>query len=117
MRRSTKTEQSQFAINTTLVWSVAVIALVAVLAKSSDGWKGLWMKAASDAGVPAGSATGAMFAMRNMALIAQPFILGALLGAADNVAVIIIGVLCAACAGVFFLVTRDTALNVKANGR
>lgn len=99
-----------FAINTTLVWSVAVIPLVAVLCKSADAWKALWLKAADNAGIPAGGATGAMFATRSLALIAQPFIMGALLVAADNVAVILIGLLCMACAGVFFLVTRDKGL-------
>ena len=99
-----------FAINTTLVWSVAVIALVGVLCKSSYGWKAMWLKAAGDAGVPTGRATSAMFAARSLALVAQPFILGALLGAADSIAVIVIGLICAACAGLFFLVTRHTSL-------
>jgi len=99
-----------FAVNTTLAWSIAVIALVGLLCKSSEGWKVMWLKAAGEAGVPAGRATGAMFAARSLALIAQPFILGALLGATDSVAVIVIGLVCIVCAGMFFLVTRRTSL-------
>ena len=95
-----------FAVNTTLVWSVAVIALVALLCKLSDGWKAIWLQSAGEVGVPAGAATGTMFATRSLALVAQPFILGALLGVPDNVAVIVIGVLCVVCAGLFRLVTR-----------
>lgn len=99
-----------FAVNTTLLWSVAVVALVALLCKSSDGWKAMWLKSAGEVGVPAGSATGAMFATRSLALVAQPFILSALLGATDSVAVIVIGVICALCAAAFFAVTRRTTL-------
>ena len=99
-----------FAVKTTLIWSIAVVAIVGVLCKSSDGWKAMWLKAAGDAGVPAGRATGAMFAARSLALIAQPFILGALLGATDAEAVIVIGVICAACALLFFLITRRSSL-------
>ena len=96
-----------FSINTTLVWSVAVIPLVALLCKTSDGWKVMWMKAANDADVPAGQAASAMFVSRSLALVAQPFVLRALLGATDSIAVIVIGVICLACAGLFFLVTRE----------
>lgn len=99
-----------FAIKTTLVWSIAVIALVGVLCKSAEGWRAMWLKSASEADVPAGRATGAMFAVRSLALIAQPFILSALLGRTDSLAVIVIGLVCAACAGLFFLVTRNTSL-------
>lgn len=99
-----------FAINTTLVWSIAVIALVGLLCKSTDGWKAMWLKAAEAVGVPTGRATSAMFATRSLALIAQPFVLGALLGATDSVAVIVIGLICVACAGLFFLTTRHTLL-------
>ena len=99
-----------FALNTTLVWSIAVIAIVAVLCKSADGWKRMWLATAREAGVPAGRATSAMFATRSLALVAQPFILSALLGATNAVAVIVIGLICAACAGLFFLTTRRTSL-------
>ena len=99
-----------FALNTTIVWSMAVIAIIAVLCKASEGWKGLWLKAAGEAGVPTGRATSAMFAARSLALVAQPFILGALLGATDSVAVIVIGLICLVCAGLFFLITRRTSL-------
>ena len=99
-----------FAVNTTLAWSVAVIAIVAVLCKSSDGWKALWLKAAGEIGVPTGRATSAMFSTRSLALVAQPFILGALLGATSSLAVIAIGLICLACAGLFFLITRRTSL-------
>ena len=84
----------------------AVIALVGVLGKSSDGWKGMWLQTASEPGAPAGSATGLMFATRSIALVAQPFILGALLGASDSMAAIVIGLLCAACALLMHLATR-----------
>ena len=43
----------------------------------------------------------ALFATRSLALVAQPFILGALLGMTDSFAVIVIGLLCLACAGLF----------------
>ena len=99
-----------FAINTTLAWSVAVIAIVAVLCKATDGWKAMWLKTAGEEGAPAGGATSAMFATRSLALIAQPFILSALLGATDSVAVIVIGVICAVCALAFFFATRHTLL-------
>ena len=99
-----------FAVNTTLAWSVAVIAIVAVLCKSSDGWKAMWLKVANEADIPAGKATGAMLATRSLALVAQPFILGALLGATSSFAVIVIGLLCLACAGLFFLTTRRSSL-------
>ena len=71
----------------------------------------MWLKAAGDAGVPDGHATGAMFATHSMALIGQPFLLGALLSAAPNVAVIVIGAFCLVCAAAFFLATRKTSLS------
>ena len=99
-----------FSINATLAWSVAVIALVAFLGKSSDSWKGLWQQAAGAADVPAGQAVGAMFAARSVALVAQPFVMGALLNVADAVAVLILGVFCLLCSVLFFLFTRKTPL-------
>ena len=99
-----------FSLNTTLVWSIAVIALVGVFGKSSDGWKAMWLHMAGRADVPAGAATGAMFAVRSLALVVQPFILSALLWATNSVAVIVIGALCVMCAALFFLATRRTAL-------
>ena len=99
-----------FALNATLVWSITVVALIGVLGKAAESWRVLWLKSASDAGVPAGRATSAMFATRSLALIAQPFILGALLGATDSVAVIVIGLLCLVCAGLFYLATRRSTL-------
>ena len=51
-----------------------------------------------------------MFATRSLALLAQPFILGALLGVTDSLAVIVIGVLCVACAVAFYLATRRTTI-------
>ena len=98
-------------MNTTLVWSIAVIALVGLLCKTSDGWKVMWLKAAGEAGVSNGRATSAMFAVRSIALIAQPFIMGALLGATDSTAVIVIGLICAISAALFFLLTRHTTLS------
>lgn len=88
----------------------AVIALVGLLSKTSDGWKGMWIKAAQDIGVPAERATGAMFATRSLARIAQPFMLRALLGATESVAVTVIGAFCIVCAALFVLVTRRTPL-------
>ncbi|MBQ6391702.1 MAG: hypothetical protein IJH88_08835 [Eggerthellaceae bacterium] len=67
----------------------------------------MWAKAANEADVPAGQATSALFATRGLALVAQPFVLSALLGATDSIAVIVIGAICLACAGLFFLTTRD----------
>ncbi len=99
-----------FAVNTTLAWSVAVVVLVALLYKSSDSWKGLWPQAADAVGVAQGPATAALLATRSLMLSVQPFILGALLGATDSVAVIIIGVICAVCAGLFYLTTRHSEL-------
>lgn len=99
-----------FAVNTTIAWSIAVIALVGLFGKTAEGWKIIWLKAAGEAGVPIGRATSAMFATRSLALIVQPFILGALLGASDSFAVIVIGLICAVCAGLFFLVTRRSSL-------
>ncbi len=99
-----------FAVKTTLVWSFAVIALVGVFGKTSDGWKAMWIKGAGSCGVPAGSATSAMYATRSLTLIVQPFVMGALLGATDAVAVIVLGVVCVVCAALFFLVTRRTVI-------
>lgn len=102
-----------FSVNTTLVWSFAVVALVALFCKLADGWKAIWLASAGEEGVPTGRATGAMFATRSLALVAQPFILGALLGAADSVAVIVIGVFCLLCSATFYLITRNTPLKSK----
>ena len=99
-----------FAINTTLVWSVAVIAIVGLLTKVAVAWWGVWQKAAAGAGVPAAHAIGAMFATRSLALVAQPAILGVLLGATESFAVIVIGLICLACAGLFTLLTGRTSL-------
>lgn len=99
-----------FSVNTTLVWSFAVIALVALLCKSTENWKALWMAAAAEADVATGRATSAMFSTRSLALVAQPFILGALLGATDSVAVIVIGVFCLVCAALFTQFTRQSFL-------
>ena len=96
-----------FSVNTTLVWSIAVVAVVGVLCKSSDGWKAMWLAAAGEAGVSNGRATAAMFAARSLTLIAQPFIMGALLGATDSVAVIVIGAVCVLCDALFALQSRS----------
>lgn len=104
-----------FAVNTTIAWSVAVISLVGLLCKSADGWKGMWLATAGEDDIPAGRATGSMFATYSLALVVQPFILSTLLGTANNVAVIVIGAFCAACAILFVLVTRSSSL--ARNGR
>lgn len=100
-----------FAVNTTLVWSVVVIMLVALLYKSSEDWKALWPQAADAVDVPAGQATAALLATRSLALTVGPFILGALLGVTDSVAVIVIGAICVICAGLFYLITRHAGLD------
>ena len=105
-----------FSVKTTLVWSVAVIALVGLLAKMADGWRGMWVGAAEATGIPAGQASGAMLATRSLALVAQPFILGALLGATDSAAVTVIGALCLLCAVAFFFATRRSFLTSSQNG-
>lgn len=51
-----------------------------------------------------------MFATRSLALIAQPFILSALLGVTSSLAVIVIGLICVVCALLFFIATRSTTL-------
>ena len=99
-----------FSVNTTLAWSTAVIALVGLLGKTSDGWKAMWLRSANEADVPAGRAVGAMYTTRSLALVAQPFILSSLLGTTDKLAVIVIGVICLICAGLFFSITRKTSL-------
>ena len=99
-----------FAINTTFLWSAAVVVIVALLCKSAESWKPLWIRAALDAGVPVGRSVGTLFTTRNLMLIAQPCILGALLGASEGLAVIVIGVFCLVCAGLFYLMIRGTVL-------
>ncbi|MBR2836576.1 MAG: MFS transporter [Coriobacteriales bacterium] len=96
-----------FSVNTTLIWSVVVIALAGILRKASDAWKALWLHAADYANVNAGIATGAMFATRSLTLIVQPFILTALMSASASGEVIIIGLFCFVCAGLFFLITKE----------
>lgn len=95
-----------FSINTTVVWSVVVIALVGVLCKTVDGWKGVWLDVAERSGVQAGEATGAMFATRSVILIVQPFILASLLAANDAFIVIVIGAICVAAALAYHLIIR-----------
>ena len=83
--------------------------------RTSFGWHGS-VSADSDGSVctfgniPAGQAVGAMFAARSVALVAQPFVMGALLNVADAVAVLILGVFCLLCSVLFFLFTRKTPL-------
>lgn len=60
--------------------------------------------------MPVGRSVGTLFTTRNLMLIAQPFILGALLGASESLAVIVIGAFCLVCAGLFYLMTRGTVL-------
>ena len=105
-----------FAFNTTLLWSVAVVALVAVLCKVTYGWKAMWVASAREADVPAGRAVGALQSTNSLAMVAQPFIMAALVGSANYVAVIVIGVICALCALLFFLLTRRTSLAAKPGG-
>ncbi|MBP3885244.1 MAG: MFS transporter [Olsenella sp.] len=97
-----------FSLNATIVWAVVVIVIVAVLCKSTDGWKGMWLHSAAEAGVPAGAATGAMFGTNGIFLVVQPFVLGALLAEKDAVMVLVIGAVCFVCAVLFLLLTRRT---------
>ena len=53
----------------------------------------------------------ALFALRTLALVVQPLILGSLLGANESMAVIFMGALCVTCADLFFLATRRSSLN------
>lgn len=99
-----------FSINTTLAWSTAVVALVGLLCKSSDGWKAMWVFSAEEQGVSTGQATSAMFATRSITLIVQPFILGGLRDFASAYAIIVIGLFCAICSLIFFLKTRHSSL-------
>lgn len=87
-----------FSFNTTLVWSVAVVAVLGVLVKASNVWRGLWLGLADREGVPAGPATGTMFAVRSLTLVAQPFVMAALVGANHSNAAVVLGLFCAACA-------------------
>lgn len=110
-----------FAVKTQLAWAVAVIAIVGLLCKFGEGARNLWIQSARGADVPIGHAVSALFATRSLARMAQPFVLAALLGVADNVAVIIIGVFCLICALVFSYIARDklwgtsSATSVAAN--
>jgi len=109
------------AINTTLVWCITVVAIVALLGKASDGWKFLWIRSAAQSDMPLGRALGAMFAIRSFALMVQPFIMGALLGIGYGPAVIVVGVICLACAALFSRVAhreplaRTEAMQLAAN--
>ena len=99
-----------FALFVVLPVTVAAGYASFLLCKSAESWKPLWIRAALDAGVPVGRSVGTLFTTRNLMLIAQPFILGALLGASEGLAVIVIGVFCLVCAGLFYLMTRGTVL-------
>lgn len=72
-----------------------------------------WLTTAGQTGIPAGRATGAMFATYSCVLVVQPFILNTLLGAASNVAVIVIGLLCVTCVSLFVLLTRTSPLAAR----
>lgn len=99
-----------FSFNTTLEWSILVIALVAVLSKSSDGWKALWLRAAEARDFPRSHTVGMMFATRAILLVVQPLILTALLNEAGRFAITVLGVLCVLCAGLFWYTTRNSEL-------
>ena len=96
-----------FAVKTLLAWAIAVIAIVGLLCKFAEGARGLWIQSARNADVPIGHAVGALLATRSLARMAQPFVLAALLGVADDVAVIIIGVFCLICALAFSCIARE----------
>ena len=98
-----------FSLNNTVGWAVAAIALIGVFKKASDGWKAMWLKSAGKYGLPAGKATGAMFATNGIELVIRPVVLGAIVSH-GSVASLVLGILCAACAGLFWLVTRHTVL-------
>lgn len=96
-----------FSLNVTVVWGVVAIALVSLLVKLSNAWKGLWLAEARKAEIHLGWATGTMFIVRSMSSMATPFILGSLL-VLDQGAVIVGGIVCLACAAVFWLTTAAT---------
>lgn len=99
-----------FSINTSLAWAVTTIAWVGVLCKASDAWKALWVRAGEAVDVPAGIVTGAMFSVRSVLLIVQPLLLSTLLGAGEQQAVIVLGVVCSLSALAFHRTTRNSAL-------
>lgn len=102
-----------FSLNTSLTWAVVVIALVGVFCKAADAWKALWTRGAQASGIPVGTSTGAMFAMRSVLQIVQPLLLGALLSMSRSVAAIVLGGLCLLCAALFFVNTRRSDLRTK----
>jgi hypothetical protein len=99
-----------FLLNNTLYWAVFAIALVGVLKKASDGWKGMWLSSAKKHGLPAGKATGAMFATNSVELVIRPLMLGFLVTQESRSAPLVLGVLCVLCALFFFVSTRSTVL-------
>ncbi len=103
-----------FSVNTTLAWSTAVVALVGLFGEMSNSWETLWKQVAGEESVPEGLADAAMLSTRSFALVAQPFVLGMLLNTSSNVAAMIIGALCLACAALFLVTTRKSS--IAANG-
>ncbi len=99
-----------FLLNNTLYWAVFAIALVGVLKKASDGWKGMWLSSAKKHGLPAGKATGAMFATNSVELVIRPLMLGFLVTQESRSAPLVLGVLCVSCAILFFATTRSTVM-------
>lgn len=98
-----------FSLNTTVVWGMVAIAFVGLLVKIANAWKPLWIAEAGAHDVPLGWATGAMYATRSLLRIAKPFVLGGLLLVSGQVAVIIIGAFCLACATAIFDARRTNA--------
>ena len=78
-----------------------------MLSKSSDAWKALWLRAATNHTFPRGRATGMMFAVRSILLTMQPLVLSLLLAASERVAIIVVGIICVMGATVFYATTRD----------
>ncbi len=102
-----------FSLNSTLIWSVVVIAVVAVLVKGSDGWKKLWLRSAKLQSFPRGRTVGMMFATRSMLLVMQPLVLTLLLTQGEHFAITALGAACAFCAVAFWCVTKGGELVPK----
>lgn len=102
---------AMFTFNRTVGWAVAAIALVALFKKASDGWKPMWLAAAHKRKLPAGKATGAMFAVSSIDLVIRPIILGALVTAGTGTASSVLAGMCLVCALAFCLITRNTIIS------
>ncbi|MBR3316693.1 MAG: MFS transporter [Atopobiaceae bacterium] len=100
-----------FSFNKTVGWAVAAIALVGLFKKASDGWKPIWLAVAHERKLPAGKATGAMFATSSIELVVRPVLLGALVSEGSGTSSLVLGGICGICAVLYVLVTRGTVVS------